>query len=113
MGDTLHDALDFCVAVEPGAANLAAARARWRPQTGSSCGLLDRVARPHPGHPPDRRFPGSTAIAAASGSPSLAAAIADVQLTLTGLLAAILVIRRNLDHSDVQHTQHRRGDSRR
>ena len=45
------------------------------------------------------------AIAAASGSPSLAASIADVQLTLDRLLAAIPVLRRNLDHSDAQHTR--------
>ena len=43
------------------------------------------------------------AVAAASGSPSLAASVADVQLTLDRLLAAIPVIRRNLDHSDAQH----------
>ncbi|MEV1289973.1 FCD domain-containing protein, partial [Micromonospora sp. NPDC049679] len=45
------------------------------------------------------------AIAAASGSPSLAAAVADVQLTLDQLLGAIPVIARNLDHSDAQHTR--------
>jgi DNA-binding GntR family transcriptional regulator len=45
------------------------------------------------------------AIAAASGSPSLATSIADVQLTLDRLLAAIPVLRRNLDHSDAQHTR--------
>jgi DNA-binding GntR family transcriptional regulator len=45
------------------------------------------------------------AIAGASGSPSIAAAIADVQLTLDRLLAAIPVLRRNLDHSDAQHTR--------
>ena len=44
-------------------------------------------------------------IAAASGSPSLQAAIADVQLTLDRLLSAIPVLRRNLDHSDAQHTR--------
>jgi len=44
-------------------------------------------------------------IAAASGSPSLQAAIADVQLTLDRLLSAIPVLRRNLDHSDSQHTR--------
>ena len=39
------------------------------------------------------------------GSPSLTAAVADVQLTLDRLLAAIPVITRNLDHSDAQHTR--------
>jgi DNA-binding FadR family transcriptional regulator len=33
----------------------------------------------------------------------VAAAIADVQLRLDGLLAAIPVLRHNLDHSDAQH----------
>src|SRR6185295_10359968 len=45
------------------------------------------------------------AIAAASGSPSLAASVADLQLTLDRLLAAIPVLRRNLDHSDAQHAR--------
>jgi DNA-binding GntR family transcriptional regulator len=44
-------------------------------------------------------------VATASGCPSLVTAIADVQLTLDRLLAAIPVIKRNLDHSDAQHDQ--------
>jgi hypothetical protein len=44
-------------------------------------------------------------IAAASGSPSLQTSIADVQLTLDRLLSAIPVLRRNLDHSDAQHSR--------
>ncbi|GAA1818773.1 GntR family transcriptional regulator [Luedemannella flava] len=45
------------------------------------------------------------AIASVAGSPSLLAGIADVQLTLDRLLAAIPVLPRNLDHSDEQHTR--------
>jgi DNA-binding GntR family transcriptional regulator len=45
------------------------------------------------------------AIAASSGCPSLATSVADVQLTLDRLLLAIPVLRRNLDHSDAQHTR--------
>ena len=40
-----------------------------------------------------------------AGSPSLLAAVADVQLTLDRLLAAIPVLPRNLDHSDAQHAR--------
>lgn len=102
MGDALHDALDFRRVLEPGAAALAATRTlsagdRQR-LVGALAAARDRGAT--------RRVNDSRlhlAIAAASGCPSLAAAIADVQLTLDRLLGAIPVIRRNLDHSDRQH----------
>lgn len=105
MGDTLHDALDFRVVVEPGAANLAAARALAASdrQHLVACLTASRDRTPDTRRIADSRL--HLAIAAASGSPSLAAAIADVQLTLDRLLAAIPVIRRNLDHSDAQHTR--------
>jgi DNA-binding FadR family transcriptional regulator len=102
MGDALHDALDFRRVLEPGAAGLAATRtlsAGDRQQlVGTLAAARDRGAT--------RRVNDSRlhlAVAAASGSPSLAAAIADVQLTLDRLLVAIPVIKRNLDHSDRQH----------
>jgi DNA-binding FadR family transcriptional regulator len=102
MGDTLHDALDFRRVLEPGAAALAAGRTLAAAQRQALVGALaaarDRGTA--------RRINDSRlhlAIAAASGSPSLAAAVADVQLTLDRLLSAIPVIRRNLDHSDAQH----------
>jgi DNA-binding FadR family transcriptional regulator len=103
MGDTLHDALDFRRVVEPGAAELAATRTLSAIDRAhlSTClaAAADRDA-------PTRRVADSRlhlAIAAASGSPSLAAAVADVQVTVDRLLAAIPVIARNLEHSDVQH----------
>jgi len=102
MGDTLHDALDFRRVLEPGAAALAAGRSLSAPDRQALVGAL--VAARERGE--SRRVNDSRlhlAIAAASGSPSLAAAIADVQLTLDRLLSAIPVIRRNLDHSDAQH----------
>jgi len=112
MGDALHDALDYRRVLEGGAAALAASRtlsAADRQQlvarlAAASAGTVDGAADGH--H--DRRVADSRlhlAIAAASGSPSLAAAIADVQLTLDRLLAAIPVLRRNLAHSDRQHAR--------
>ena len=105
MGDSLPDALDFRRVLEPGAAGLAASRtlsAVDRQQ------LVAYLTESRDRDPATRRVADSRlhlAIAAASGSPSLAAAVADVQLTLDRLLAAIPVIKRNLDHSDVQHTR--------
>lgn len=105
MGDTLHDALDFRRVLEPGAAGLAASRtlAAVDRQHLVACLTASRDRDPATRRVADSRL--HLAIAAASGSPSLAAAIADVQLTLDRLLAAIPVIRRNLDHSDVQHAR--------
>ncbi len=104
MGDSLHDALDFRRVVEPGAAGLAASRTLSAVDRQHLVACLtasrDRTAT--------RRVADSrlhVTMAAASGSPSLAASVADVQLTLDRLLAAIPVLRRNLDHSDAQHTR--------
>jgi DNA-binding FadR family transcriptional regulator len=103
MGDALHDALDFRRVIEPGAAELAATRTLSATDRAhlSTClaAAADRDA-------PTRRVADSRlhlAIAAASGSPSIAAAVADVQVTVDRLLAAIPVIARNLAHSDAQH----------
>jgi DNA-binding FadR family transcriptional regulator len=102
MGPALDDALDFRRVLEPGAAALAATRtlsaADRQALVGALAAARDRGAT--------RRVNDSRlhlAIAAASGSPSLHGCVADVQLTLDRLLAAIPVIRRNLDHSDAQH----------
>lgn len=105
MGATLHDALDFRRVLEPGAAALAATRSL------SGAGRADLVAclvASRQRDPATRRVHDSRlhlAIAAASGSESVTSAIADVQLRLDRLLAAIPVLRRNLDHSDHQHTR--------
>jgi DNA-binding FadR family transcriptional regulator len=102
MGPALHDALDFRRVLEPGGAALAATRTLSAADRQRLVGAL-AAARDRG---PTRRVNDSRlhlAIAAASGSPSLAASVADVQLTLDRLLAAIPVIRRNLDHSDAQH----------
>ena len=104
MGDQLHDALDFRRVLEPGAAALAAGRPLSAAQRSRlvSCLTASRDRDPTTRRVNDSRL--HLAIAAASGSESVAAAVADVQLRLDQLLAAIPVIRRNLDHSDAQHT---------
>jgi DNA-binding FadR family transcriptional regulator len=103
MGDALHDALDFRRVVEPGAAELAATRTLSASDRAHLSACLAAAANRDA---PTRRVADSRlhlAIAAASGSPSLAAAVADVQVTVDRLLAAIPVIARNLEHSDSQH----------
>jgi len=102
MGPALDDALDFRRVLEPGAAALAATRTLSAADRQALVGALAATRE----RGPTRRVNDSRlhlAIAAASGSPSLHGCIADVQLTLDRLLAAIPVIRRNLDHSDAQH----------
>ncbi len=105
MGDTLPDALDFRRVLEPGAAGLAATRTLTAVERQH---LVACLAASRDRDPTTRRVADSRlhlAIAAASGSPSLAAAVADVQLALDRLLASIPVIKKNLDHSDPQHTR--------
>lgn len=105
MGDALPDALDFRRVVEPGAAGLAARRSLAATARQHLVGCLAESRRRDPD---TRRVADSRlhlAVATASGCPSLAAAVADVQLSLDRLLAAIPVIERNLDHSDAQHTR--------
>jgi DNA-binding FadR family transcriptional regulator len=105
MGESLPDALDFRRVVEPGAAGLAARRTLSAAdrQHLVACLAASRDRDPDTRRTADSRL--HLAIAAASASPSLAAAVADVQLTLDRLLAAIPVIERNLDHSDEQHAR--------
>jgi DNA-binding FadR family transcriptional regulator len=105
MGDALHDALDFRRVVEGGSAALAATRSL---AAADRQHLVTCLAASKERDPATRRVADSRlhlAIAGASGSPSLAGSVADVQLTLDRLLAAIPVLRRNLDHSDAQHAR--------
>jgi DNA-binding FadR family transcriptional regulator len=105
MGETLHDALDFRRVLEPGAAALAATRTL---PAADRAHLVASLAASRERDPAIRRTGDSRlhlAIAAASGSASVAQAIADVQLRLDQLLGAIPVLRRNLDHSDAQHAR--------
>jgi DNA-binding FadR family transcriptional regulator len=102
--------LDFRRVLEGGAAGLAASRALAAEERAGLNAALEasRLRDPRPEDQSPRRVNDSRlhlAIASAAGSPSLLAAIADVQITLDRLLAAIPVLPRNLDHSDAQHTR--------
>src|ERR1700753_2833585 len=100
---TLEDTLDLRRVIEPGAAALAASR----PLTAADRATLHRCLAEATNCSPDaRRLADSRlhmAIAAASGSASVTAVVADVQLRIDGLLRAIPVITANIAHSDVQH----------
>jgi GntR family transcriptional repressor for pyruvate dehydrogenase complex len=99
----LLDALAFRSIVEPGAAELAAAR----PLTPAEATRLDEaLAAVATAEGPARRVADSRLhilIAELSGSPSVAAAVADVQARLDELLAAIPVFGVNIAHSEAQH----------
>jgi GntR family transcriptional regulator, transcriptional repressor for pyruvate dehydrogenase complex len=100
---TLEDTLDLRRVIEPGAAALAAGR----PLTAADRASLHRYLTEANTCTPDaRRLADSRlhmAIAAASGSASVTAVVADVQLRVDELLRAIPVIMANIAHSDRQH----------
>ncbi len=105
MGAHLQDALDMRRIVEPGAAELAASRRLDRSELDPVWRCLDQSGS---ARPPARRIADSRlhlAIAETAGSPSLASAVAQVQLTLDELLRAIPVLAANIAHSDAQHEQ--------
>jgi DNA-binding FadR family transcriptional regulator len=105
MGESLEDALAFRRVLEVGAVELAATR----PLLTDQRGYLSRRLAECAGAPPaeyrqhDSRL--HLAIAELSGSPSLAAAVADVRMRLNDLLDAIPLLRRNIRHSDAQHAR--------
>lgn len=103
MGAELRDALDLRAVVEPGAAELAAARALAPAERQLLSARLEAVrTSSHAGHRvADSRL--HLAIAELSGSPSLAAVCTEVQTRLDDLLAAIPVLARNIEHSHAQH----------
>lgn len=101
--DALDDALALRVVIEPGAAALAATRTM---SASDRAHLVVCLEASRDRDPAVRRVNDSRlhlAIAAASGSPSVTAAVADIQLRLNGFLAGIPVLERNLEHSDHQH----------
>ncbi len=103
MGDSLQDALTFRRVVEPGAAELAAMRTLTADDRTALKRYLDDAAT---ATAKKRRLADSRlhlAIAASAGSPTLAAAVADVQLRLDEMLRAIPVLSANIAHSDQQH----------
>jgi GntR family transcriptional regulator, transcriptional repressor for pyruvate dehydrogenase complex len=104
----IEDVLAFRSVVEPGAAGLAAMRMAGADDpmgvAAALRGLVDAVAQA----PDDaRRRLADTrlhlAVAQTSGSDALTTAVADVQVRLGQLLAAIPVLPRNIAHSDAQH----------
>jgi DNA-binding FadR family transcriptional regulator len=105
MGQSLQDALAFRWVLELGAVELAAAgrlSADQRSYLGrrlTECG----AAPPAEYRQHDSRL--HLAIAEVSGSPSLAAAVADVRMRLNDLLDAIPLLQRNIRHSDAQHAR--------
>lgn len=99
------DALALRSVVEPGAAELAAARMLDGESADRLRAALDALdnATGSARRVEDSRF--HILIGELSGSPSLAAAVADVQARLDTLLAAIPVFERNIAHSDAQHAR--------
>lgn len=105
MGASLIDALDFRNVLEPGAAELAAARSL---DAATRSYLVERLeetcaAEPHDYRRSDSRL--HLAIAEAAGSPSLLAAVADSQLRLNDLLNAIPLLPTAIDHSNEHHRE--------
>ncbi|MEV5572545.1 FCD domain-containing protein [Spirillospora sp. NPDC052269] len=103
MGDDLHDTLTFRLAVETGAAQLAASMEL----TGEQRDLLRlRLAALNSAVPDDYRRLDTIfhlTIAELTGSPTLVAACADARMRVTDLLNAIPVLAANIDHAAFQH----------
>jgi GntR family transcriptional repressor for pyruvate dehydrogenase complex len=103
LRERLEDTLDLRRVIEPGAAALAAGR----PLTAADRATLNRCLDEATNCSADgRRLADSRlhmAIAAASGSASVTAVMADVALRVDELLRAIPVITANIAHSDRQH----------
>lgn len=107
-GGKLTDALTFRLAVEAGAADVLAqlvAHSSARPD--ATRVLLARLAEVNGACPQDYRRLDTLfhlSIAELTGSSLLATACADARMRLNGLLNAIPVLRRNIDHTAGQHT---------
>ena len=98
------DALDFRAIVEPGAAELAAARSHSEERR---AGLEDALAqvsaatKPAEHRQADSRF--HLTVAALTDSPRVIQAVTSVQAALHEMLLAIPVLPTNIAHSDRQH----------
>lgn len=102
MGDDLFDALDFRRVVEPGAAELAAERVAQPAVESLQSLVADTMSAPRDEYrSADARL--HLAIAELAGSPSVSRAVADLQMRLTDLLAAIPRLEPAIDHSNGQH----------
>lgn len=105
LAEGMEDALALRRVVEPGAAALAAGRTLTAADRASLRRYLDAATDCGPR---TRRLADSRlhmAVAALSGSSSVAAVVADVQLRLDELLRAIPVLPANITHSDRQHAR--------
>ncbi|MFF1818399.1 FadR/GntR family transcriptional regulator [Kribbella sp. NPDC058245] len=103
LGEGLDDALVLRIALETGAAEVAANRTLTAAEEGHlrQC-LADSKAAKLTDY---RRFDSRLhlAIAEVTGSASLTSATADVRMRLNELLDAIPLLERNLEHSNEQH----------
>ncbi len=102
-GAALEDALEFRRIVEPGAARLAAGR---RLSGDQRQWLLDSVRAARAAGPDGLRIADSRlhlAVATVTGSPMVIEAVTRAQAALGELLAAIPVLRINIEHSHDQH----------
>ncbi len=100
---SLNDTLELRRIIEPGAAALAARRTLSAADRGT---LHDCLREANDCDTESRRLADCRlhmAIAAAGGSPSVVAVVADVQMRMTELLQRIPVLRPNIAHSDRQH----------
>lgn len=103
-GAALADAMGFRRIVEPGAAALAASRplaADQRAWLLQALGEVEQAPDEAAHRLADSRL--HLAIATLAGSPMLIEAVTRAQAALAELLAAIPVLRRNIDHSTAQH----------
>ncbi len=105
MGEALEDALTFRHALELGAVELAASRPLSGAQRAYLSGRLADCSGAPAGEYRQCDSLLHLAIAELSGSPSLAAAVADVRMRLNELLDAIPVLDRNIRHADGQHAR--------
>jgi GntR family transcriptional repressor for pyruvate dehydrogenase complex len=105
-GAAMLDALTFRRVVEPGAAWLAATQPLAGDQRAwltESLREVDEAADAAAHRVADSRL--HLAIATLSGSPMLVDAVTRAQSALHDMLLAIPVLRRNIEHSDIQHHQ--------
>jgi len=105
MGEALEDALAFRRALEVGAVELAASRQLSTAQRDYLSGRLTECSRASSTEYRQRDSRLHLAIAELSGSPSLAAAAADVRMRLNELLDAIPLLERNIRHAGAQHAR--------
>jgi DNA-binding FadR family transcriptional regulator len=102
-GDKLADALTFRLAVESGAAEILASAPV---PSDAREALLARLAEVNGAGPADYRRLDTLfhlAIAELAGSPLLLDACTDARMRLNGLLNAIPVLQRNIQHTNAQH----------